>query len=219
MESAWDRPAPCIEADSDRPGELVARAACRLGVVLRTAQAADFAQMRALALAAFTQPRGYLEHPGATRHYRPDLLAGGETGNLSVMVAVDAAGAVVAHCYLFVRDDGNLHIREIAALPRSDRRKVARAAALLLAWALLTYGAQAARVSLRVEARHRVRVSPGPGRAAWRDPSEYYRRLGFEQSLEPGLDSMGRPLRAGDLAMEVSSKGLRDRLMAFVGHD
>jgi hypothetical protein len=182
----------------DARSEIV-RLAGRRRIRLRDAGIGDLAAIEALAVNSFSVAPELLEGPVNRGHYRPDWFRSRGPG-WRVAVAEDRSGAIVAHAYYRLRDDGDVYLRELAAIPPPPARRIRLAATALMGLALAdAVDARATgRATLNLVEPHLEAIR----RAGGVTPIGFYRRFGLEaRDDEPGYSADGGPRFAEDTWM------------------
>jgi hypothetical protein len=189
----------------DSYGEI-AGIADRFGLQIRPAHSGDFPAIPRIARWSFPVPEWLFSYAENLAHYQPDWVDGGPKGSRQISVAIDRRGVPVAYAYFAIGSDGDVYLKELASIPRSNERCVPRSGTCMLGHVLerALRNGKSGTISLNVIEPHRVRPARLGGLAAWRDPVLYYARFGFSvQSVpcRPGL--LDSPVYPEDTTMQA----------------
>ncbi len=151
----------------------------RLGLMIRPAVEGDLSKVEALARSSFPIPTWLFDYPENRVHYHPTWDPERPAGRVRILVAENRRGGLAAYAYDQIRHDGDVYLRELAAVPPDPRDRVVGAGTLLLHSVLDR--------ALRAGCRGLATLSViGPHRDAdasqmvgWRDPVTYYRQFGY----------------------------------------
>lgn len=161
---------------------LLQQASRARGLVVRLACNEDFPDIKRVARSSFPVPVGWVDQPERSSHYLPTFCCRNDYGVMKAMVAMrQGSPRMSGYCFFQIRNDGDVHLHELAASPPAPCDRVYKTGSLLLAGVVSqVLGWQHRKnVTANVAALYRSTFTPLFFQRFWRDPLPFYLKHGF----------------------------------------